>query len=94
MKYKVLKVINILLLLFTVSLFIYELAFAKERNVKLMVKAGTVSLIFLLSFLRIRPKRSPFDKYIYNTKNHLNCRQKICAKSIYERLLLDFLYSF
>lgn len=65
MKYKVLKVINILLLLFTVSLFVYELAFAKERNVNLMVKAGTVSLVFLLSFLRIRPKRSPFDKYIY-----------------------------
>ncbi|MGN1136400.1 MAG: tetratricopeptide repeat protein [Oscillospiraceae bacterium] len=65
MKYKVLKVINIILLLFTVSLFVYELAFAKERNIKLMVKAGTVSLIFLLSFLRIRPKHSPFDKYIY-----------------------------
>lgn len=65
MKYKVLKIINIILLLFTVSLFVYELAFAEERNIKLMVKAGMVPLIFLLSFLRIRPKRSPFDKYIY-----------------------------
>lgn len=65
MKYRVLRIINILSLILAAGVFVYELAFAKERDIKLMTKAGSVALVLLLSFLKIRHKSSPFNSYIY-----------------------------
>lgn len=65
MKYKALWVINVLSLILAAGIFVYELAFAKERDIRLMTKSGTVALVLLLSLLKIRRKRSPFDKYMY-----------------------------
>lgn len=65
MKYRVLRVINILSLIFAAGVFVYQLAFAKERDIKLITKAGSAALVLLLALLRIRPKTTPFDSLIY-----------------------------
>ena len=43
MKYRVLRVINILSLIFAAGVFVYQLAFAEERDIKLMTKAGSTA---------------------------------------------------
>lgn len=65
MKYKALWVINVLSLIITAGIFLYQLAFAKERDIRLMTKSGTLAFVLLLALLKIRRKRSPLDVYVY-----------------------------
>lgn len=65
MKYKILLIINILCLLFCAGIIIYETAFADEINKKLLAKAAVIFVTFSLALLKIRPKRSVFDKKLY-----------------------------
>lgn len=65
MKYKILLIINVLCLLFSAGIIIYEIALADEINKKLLAKAAVIFVTFSLALLKIRPKRSVFDKKLY-----------------------------
>ena len=52
-------------MIFAAGVFVYQLAFAEERDIKLMTKAGSAALVLMLALLKIRPKKTPFDSLIY-----------------------------
>lgn len=59
---------NILIILCMLSIVVYQLFFADETDVRTLSKAATLLVVFLLSVLGIKRKRSPFDYKIYEER--------------------------
>ncbi|MGN0622252.1 MAG: tetratricopeptide repeat protein [Porcipelethomonas sp.] len=68
MKYKIIFSIDILVVILSAGICVYELFLNDNRNIRTLSKAIVVFVTFALALLRIRPKRSPFDSKIYMDK--------------------------
>ncbi len=68
MRMKIVFVLNILVIVSMVAIIVWQLAFAEERDTRLITRAATLLAVFLLSVLGIRRKRSPFDYKIYEER--------------------------
>ena len=68
MRAKVVFVLNILIIIGMAVLIVWQLFFAEERDVKVLSRAVTLFVVFLLSMLGIKRKRSPFDYKIYEER--------------------------
>lgn len=65
MKLKIIYILNILAILFAAAVIVYQLCFAEEKNIKTIIKAAGILLVYLLAVTGVRRKRSPFDYVVY-----------------------------
>ena len=68
MRTKIVFALNILIIVGMAVLIVWQLFFAEERDVKVLSRAVTLFVVFLLSMLGIKRKRSPFDYKIYEER--------------------------
>ncbi|MBQ8177506.1 MAG: tetratricopeptide repeat protein [Oscillospiraceae bacterium] len=68
MRTKIVYVLNILIIIGMAAIIVWQLAFAEERDTRLITRAVTLLVVFLLSVLGIKRKRSPFDYKIYEER--------------------------
>lgn len=62
---KIILILNIAIIILMLGILIYQLFFAEERNMKLIIRAGTLFLVYFLAMTGIKKKRSPLDYIIY-----------------------------
>lgn len=68
MRTKIVFVLNILIIIGMAAIIVWQLFFAEERDVKVLSRAVTLFVVFILSMLGIKRKRSPFDYKIYEER--------------------------
>lgn len=68
MKTKFFFILNIAILIIMPIVIIYQLFIAETPDVKLIVEAGVLFVVYLLGVLGIKRKRSPLDFMIYQEK--------------------------
>lgn len=68
MRTKIVFVLNILIIVGMAAIIVWQLFFAKETDAKVLSRAITLLVVFLLSVLGIKRKRSPFDYKIYEER--------------------------
>ncbi|MBQ8297904.1 MAG: tetratricopeptide repeat protein [Ruminococcus sp.] len=68
MRHKIVFALNILIIAGTAAIIVWQLFFAEERDIRMLAKAGSLFLVYLLAVLGIRRKRSVFDYKLYEEK--------------------------
>ncbi|MBQ7980805.1 MAG: tetratricopeptide repeat protein [Oscillospiraceae bacterium] len=67
MKLKILFALNILIIVGMAVIIVYQLFIAEATDYKLLAKAGTLFIVYLLGVLGIKRKRSPLDFTVYQS---------------------------
>lgn len=62
---KIFRAINIIVIITMPVLIVYQLFFAEKTDVKLVAKAVSLLVVYLLAMLRIRRKTSPLDYLVF-----------------------------
>lgn len=62
---KIFRVLNIIIIITMPVVIVYQLFIAEETNVKLVTKAASLLVVYLLAMLRIRRKTSPLDYLVF-----------------------------
>lgn len=68
MRTKIVFALNIIVIVGTAALIVWQLFFAEERDIKLIIKAATLFLVYTLAILGVKRKKSPFDYKIYEER--------------------------
>ncbi|MBQ2802604.1 MAG: tetratricopeptide repeat protein [Lachnospiraceae bacterium] len=68
MKYKILRGINILIIISMAATIVYQLFFAEQTDYRVLSKAAVLFITYLLSILGIKRKKSIFDYKVFGAR--------------------------
>ncbi len=88
MRTKIVFVLNIIVIAATAAIIVWQLAFAEEKDVKLIVKAATLFIIYTLGIIGVKRKKSVFDYKIYEERYDYIIKNAFCHDKVnYMRLM-------
>lgn len=62
---KIILILNIAVILFMLGMLVYQLFIAEEKDIKIIIRAGSLCLVYFLAITGLKKKHSPLDYIIY-----------------------------
>lgn len=85
---KIFRVLNIIIIITMPVVIVYQLFIAEKTDIKLVTKAASLLIVYLLAMLRIRRKTSPLDYLVFEEQyKDVICSAFNTDKGSYRRLM-------